>query len=261
MDETSAGQQQATSGQDGAANQIATNLDLIRSRMAQACERSGRGPDEVRLLPVTKTMGQDKIRAAYDAGYRMFGENKVQEASDKAAALAELPGIQWSVIGHLQTNKAKDVARFADEFQALDSLKVAETLDRRLQREGRAIDVFVQVNSSGEQSKFGLPPAQVEEFTTALGPYRSLRVRGLMTLAVFSDDQDQVRRCFERMQELQRRLRNNDAAAGSYHELSMGMSGDFELAIEYGATVVRVGQAIFGARLKPNDYWPGSMPN
>ncbi len=255
VEETSAGEQ------SGPAEQIAINLDRVRSRMAQACERAGRQPDEVRLLPVTKTMGLDKIRAAYHAGYRTFGENKVQEAGDKCAELADLAGIQWSVIGHLQTNKAKDVARFAHEFQALDSLKVAEALDRRLQREGRAIDVFVQVNSSGEESKFGLPPAEVERFTTSLGPYQSLRVRGLMTLAVFSDDQDQVRGCFQRMQELQQRLRGNDAAVGSYHELSMGMSGDFELAIGHGATVVRVGQAIFGARLQPNDYWPGSTPS
>jgi pyridoxal phosphate enzyme (YggS family) len=163
------------------------------------------------------------------------------------------------VIGHLQTNKAKAVARFAHEFQALDSLRVAEALDRRLGAEGRGLDVMVQVNTSGEPGKFGLPPDEVAGFVARLPTFATLRVRGLMTLAVFSADAARVRRCFAMLRVLRDRLRQqapDDLALG---ELSMGMSGDFEIAIEEGATVVRVGQAIFGPRPLPDShYWPGA---
>lgn len=193
--------------------------------------------------------------AVHAAGYRRFGENKVQEAQDKWQALREVPDIEWAVIGHLQSNKAKYVARFAAEFQALDSLKVAAELDRRLQQEGRRLEVLVQVNSSDEDQKFGLPPAEVVAFARELAAFDALDVRGLMTLALFTDDQTRIAACFQVMQQVQRELR--DADGGGWDELSMGMSGDFELAIEHGSTCVRVGQAIFGDRLDPNAYWPG----
>jgi PLP dependent protein len=230
---------------------IVADLQTVRARITVACAAAGRDSSEVRLLPVSKTMGTDKILALYAAGETMFGENLVQEAEAKAAELAETK-IRWSMIGHLQTNKARNLARFADEFQALDSLRVAAELDKRLQAENRAIDVLVQVNSSAEPQKFGLPPEEVEAFAEQLGPYSSLRVKGLMTLAVFSDDPAVVQPCFVRMTELRDRLRANDRAVGSWDELSMGMSGDFELAIAEGSTCVRVGQAIFGARPNPN---------
>jgi pyridoxal phosphate enzyme (YggS family) len=236
--------------------QVADNLEAVRRRIDLACERAGRDPAGVRLLPVSKTHGPEKIREAYDAGVRLFGENRVQEASEKARIFADVPDLGWAVIGHLQTNKAKEVAAFADEFHALDSLKLAETLDRRLHQASRSLDVFIQVNSSGEEQKFGLPPTEVADFAVALRSCHNLTVRGLMTLAVFSDDADAVGGCFARMRTLQEELRQNDVAAGTYDELSMGMSGDFELAIGYGATTVRVGQAIFGSRLAPQDYWP-----
>lgn len=237
---------------------VVANLRAIHARIEAACVAAGRDPDSVRLIPVSKTMGLDKIRAAYDAGERTFGENKVQEAQEKAEALAELPEIRWAVIGHLQTNKARFVARFAHEFQALDSLKVAAELDKRLHNEGRQLDVLVQVNSSGEPQKFGLQPEEVEGFALQLGAFDALRVRGLMTLAVFDSDPQVVAPCFERMQQVRQRLRDNDRVPGRWDELSMGMSGDFELAIAHGATTVRVGQAIFGARLQPDHYWPPS---
>ncbi|MBA3528110.1 MAG: YggS family pyridoxal phosphate-dependent enzyme [Propionibacteriaceae bacterium] len=234
---------------------VAANLAAVRDRIEAACRRSGRRSEDIRLMAVSKTHGPEVVREASAAGVRLFGENKVQEAADKAELLADVAGLQWAFIGHLQTNKAKRVAEFAGEFHALDSLKVARVLDRRLAEAGRGMDVFIQVNSSDEESKFGLAPAEVGDFAAALRSFSSLRVRGLMTLAVFSTDQDAVRGCFERMRDLQTRLRNLDTAAGTYDELSMGMSGDFELAIEYGATTVRVGEAIFGARLRPADYW------
>ena len=233
------------------------NLATVQQRIDAACQRANRQPGEVRLLPVSKTMDEAHIRLAYAAGCRQLGENKVQEAHHKWEAMQDLSDLQWSVIGHLQTNKAKLVARFASEFQALDSLRLAEALDRRLQHEGRQLDVFVQVNTSEEDSKFGLPPADVASFLQSLHNFSSLRVRGLMTLALFSAQPDQVRACFVRLRELRDRLRQQAPAGVQLDELSMGMSGDFEIAIEEGATVVRVGQAIFGARAVPDShYWP-----
>ncbi|MCB1947521.1 MAG: YggS family pyridoxal phosphate-dependent enzyme [Burkholderiales bacterium] len=236
---------------------IKNNLAVIRQKIADACSKAGRDPSSVRLLPVTKTVPAERLRIAYAAGCHEMGENKVQEAREKSEALNDLD-IKWSVIGHLQTNKVKYITRFAHEFQALDSLKVAAELDKRLQFAGRSMDVYVQVNSSGEASKFGLPPEDVEDFIKKLPDYPSLQIKGLMTLAIFSTDLDRVRACFVRMRKLQERLRQNAPAGLSFEELSMGMSGDFELAIEEGATVVRVGQAIFGKRPLPDShYWPG----
>ncbi|MGD1887953.1 MAG: YggS family pyridoxal phosphate-dependent enzyme [Cohaesibacteraceae bacterium] len=239
------------------AEDIARNLAAVNAHIAAACQRASRDPSSVRLLPVSKTVEERRLRLAYEAGCRALGENKLQEARAKAEAMADL-NIQWSVIGHLQTNKAKYVARFAAQFQALDSVRVAEALDRRLQIEGRSLDVFVQINSSGEASKYGLAPEDVSTFVKELPAFSALKIRGLMTLAVFSSDAERVRRCFRMMRGLQERLREDAPEGLSFDELSMGMSGDYEIAIEEGATVVRVGQAIFGARPLPDShYWPG----
>lgn len=236
---------------------LARNLAGVRARMAAACERVGRDPAEVRLLPVSKTVPEERIRLAYEAGCRFLGENKVQEALRKFEALPDLPDLKWSIIGHLQTNKARYVARFASEFQALDRLRAAEALERRLEIEDRTLDVFVQVNSSGEESKFGLHPSEARAFLRELPNFPRLRVKGLMTLALFSQDKARVRRCFVLMRELRDALRQDAPAGVELGELSMGMSGDFEEAIEEGATVVRVGQSIFGARALPDSYyWP-----
>jgi len=234
------------------------NLAAVQARIDLACHRVGREQASVRLLPVSKTKPETSLRLAYAAGCRMLGENKVQEAFGKWEAMQDLTDLRWSVIGHLQTNKAKLVARFASEFQALDSLRVAEALDRRLQVEGRSLDVFVQVNTSGEASKYGLAPEDVPGFLRELPAFSALRVRGLMTLALFDSAAERVRPCFVLLRELRDRLRQDAPGSIALDELSMGMSGDFEIAIEEGSTVVRVGQAIFGARALPDAYyWPG----
>jgi PLP dependent protein len=234
---------------------LADNWAQIRRRVDAACREAGRDPAEVGILPVSKTFGPDLIRAGVALGMRRFGENKVQEIRDKSAPLADC-GIDWVMIGHLQTNKARDVARLASEVQSLDRRELAEALDRRLQHEGRAIDVLVQVKTSSEPSKYGLPPEQLPGFLNVLRGYDTLRVRGLMTLAIHSSEPAEVRACFR----LLRELRDRAVAQGhDLTELSMGMSGDFPLAIAEGATEVRIGTAIFGSRPHPDSYyWPES---
>ncbi len=185
------------------------NLAAVQARMDAACQRAGRDPATVRLLPVSKTKPEASLRLAYAAGCRMLGENKVQEAHDKWEAMQDLADLRWSVIGHLQTNKAKLVARFAAEFQALDSLRVARALDRHLQNEGRSLDVFVQVNTSGEASKYGLTPDDVAGFIKELPTFSALRVRGLMTLALFSAEAERVRQCFVVLRSLREQLRQS----------------------------------------------------
>ncbi len=237
------------------------NLDAVQGRIAAAAQRAGRSADEVRLLPVSKTVPEERVRMAIAAGMHQLGENKVQEAKRKHANLID-ENVAWSVIGHLQTNKAKDVAAFAAEFQALDSLRVAEALDRRLQAAGRSLDVYVQVNTSAEESKYGLAPDEVPAFLRQLPHYASLKVQGLMTLALFTTDVERVRACFVRLRELRDRARDNEPDLLGPGGLSMGMSGDYEVAVEEGATCVRVGQAIFGARtLNEDHYWPSGAPH
>ncbi|MBD8879366.1 YggS family pyridoxal phosphate-dependent enzyme [Rhodanobacter sp. 7MK24] len=223
---------------------LAANWADVRHRVDEACRAAGRDPAEVSILPVSKTFDADVVRAAVALGLRRFGENKVQEIRDKSGPLADC-GIAWVVIGHLQTNKAKEVARLASEVQSLDRIELADALHRRLQAEGRRLDVLVQVKTSPEESKHGLSPDALPAFLDSLAHYETLRVRGLMTLATHSDDPAEVRACFRELRELR------DTAQAQGHDLprlSMGMSGDFPLAIAEGATEVRIGSAIFGRR-------------
>ncbi|TDD86813.1 YggS family pyridoxal phosphate-dependent enzyme [Actinomadura rubrisoli] len=237
---------------------LVRNIARVRERIAAAALRAGREADDIRLLPVSKTVPEDRLRLAVQAGCHLLGENKVQEAHRKSENLADLD-VAWSVIGHLQTNKAKLVAGFASEFQALDSLRVAEALDRRLQAAGRSLDVFVQVNTSAEDSKYGLPPGEVPAFLARLPRYGALKVKGLMTLALFTSDTERVRECFVLLRTIRDRARQDVPDGIGLEELSMGMSGDYEIAIEEGATVVRVGQAIFGRRpTSDSRYWPST---
>lgn len=237
-------------------DELRDNFAAIESRIADACTRAGRDPRSVRLLPVSKTVDEARIRMVHSLGYTHFGENKVQEAQGKAQAMVDLP-LHWSIIGHLQTNKIKYMVKFAHEFQALDSIKVAQMLDERLAREGRQMNVLVQINTSGEDSKYGMTPESAHAFLREIAHLAHIRVTGLMTLALFSGEEDKVRDCFVILRELREHLRRDLPDAMTMDELSMGMSGDFEMAIEEGATIVRIGQALFGARKLPDShYWP-----
>lgn len=230
--------------------------EAVEGRIADAARRAGRDPAEVRLLPVSKTWPPERLRLAIEAGMTTLGENRIQELSAKAQELADT-GVRWCAIGHLQRNKARDCAAYAHEFHALDSLRVAEALQRRLEAADRHLDVYVQVNTSMEPQKHGLQAEEVEEVLAGLVDLDRLHVRGLMTLAEFSPDESVVRPCFVRLRELREKLTPNLPEGMSLDELSMGMSGDFEWAIEEGATTVRVGQAIFGHRSTgDSEYWP-----
>ncbi|NYT62091.1 YggS family pyridoxal phosphate-dependent enzyme [Alcaligenaceae bacterium] len=236
---------------------IATRLVQVQEKIRSAALRAGRDPESVSLLPVSKTFGEEAIREIVRAGVHRLGENKAQEIRSKYEPLADC-GIDWVMIGHLQTNKAKDIARMASEVQSLDRMELAIALDRRLQQEGRAIDTLVQVKTSIEPSKYGLPPDELSAFLRRLvHETPTLRVRGLMTLAINVPSQEAVRACFRTLRELRDRIQDEAIDGIELDRLSMGMSGDFEIAIEEGSTEVRIGTAIFGGRIYGSDYyWP-----
>ncbi|MBC7203433.1 MAG: YggS family pyridoxal phosphate-dependent enzyme [Pusillimonas sp.] len=220
-------------------------LAAIQSRINEACLRCGREPSEVTLLPVSKTFDATAVRQAVHAGLHRFGESRVQEIRDKAALLDNVP-LEWILIGHLQTNKAKDAAQLVSEVQSLDRLSLADALDKRLKKLGRTLNVLVQVKTSPEPGKYGLHPAELVDFLEQLKAYPTLQPTGLMTLAVNSDDETAVRSCFRMLREL--RAQAVQAGYPAIKRLSMGMSGDFEWAIEEGSTEVRIGSLLFGER-------------
>lgn len=225
---------------------VGGRITEIRAQIAKACLDVRRDPKTVKLLAVTKTRPAQTVRSAYASGCRWFGENRLQELRDKATELSDLDDVSWSVIGHVQRNKASLIVEHASELQSLDSLDLAADLDRRLDAAGRHLDVLVQVNTSGEITKSGLSLDEVEEFTRALRRYPRLVAKGLMTIAMPSSDDREVAACFEKLVTVRDKLRDRDG--GGWDELSMGMSGDFRLAIACGSTCVRIGSAIFGPR-------------
>lgn len=222
---------------------VASNLASVRARIAAACARCGRGAD-VRLVAVSKTKPSSAIRAAYGAGQRLFGENYAQELVDKSAELAELRDVEWHFIGHLQTNKAKVVAERATMVHAVDSARLALELGRRASGRARPLDVLIEVNVGGEASKSGVDPSSVEALVAAIERIDALRLRGLMSIPPPSDSPENSRPFHRALRALRDRL----GGGARLPELSMGMTEDLEIAIEEGATLVRVGTAIFGAR-------------
>jgi pyridoxal phosphate enzyme (YggS family) len=226
---------------------VHSNLAAVRTRIAAAAHRAGRDPGEIRLIAVSKTFPAEAIRAAWAAGQRDFGENKVQEALLKQEQTADLP-IQWHLIGHLQSNKAK---RAADRFAAIhsiDSVELLERVDAAAAEQGARPEIFLQVDLAGEETKFGAPQASLESLARAAAAGRAVRLAGLMVLPPWSEDPEAARPYFRRLREIRDALARSGVDASLLSRLSMGMSHDFEVAIEEGATDVRVGTAIFGNR-------------
>lgn len=224
---------------------IRANLEAVRERIARAAERAGRRPEAVLLVAVSKGVDLDRIRQAIAAGVPALGENRIQEARGKVAELGR--PVPWHLVGHLQTNKVRDALACFDLIHSLDRLALAQELDRRARAAGRAVDVLVQVNVAEEAAKGGFRPADLKPALEALTELSSLRVRGLMTIPPLPRDPEESRPHYRELRRLQ------ETAAGwglpfDLAELSMGMSGDFEVAIEEGATMVRIGTAIFGPR-------------
>lgn len=225
-------------------NLLEERLIRIRERMARACERAGRRPEAVSLLPVSKTQGPDKVGAAAACGLAVFGENRVQEAKQK---IPLCPGhLAWHLVGHLQTNKVKDAVRLFAVIHSVDSLKLLTAIDAAGALTGRVMPVFLEVNVAGESSKFGLAPADGPAVLKAANALRRVEVTGLMTIPPVAEDPEQARPFFRQLRELRDRWRQETGFA--LNELSMGMSHDFEIAIEEGATWIRLGTILFGAR-------------
>ena len=225
---------------------LAANLETIRQRIRAACERAGRNPDSVTLLAVSKTHPPETIKAAADCGQIFFGENKVQEAKAK---IPLCPGkLRWHFIGHLQSNKCRDAVELFEMIQSVDSLSLAQEIDKRAEQAARRMPVLLEVNVAGEASKFGYPPEQLLAELMQLNALPRLEIHGLMTVPPWSPEAEESRPHFRRLCELKQRA--EQVLGAPLPHLSMGMSGDFEIAVEEGATIVRVGTALFGPRAK-----------
>jgi pyridoxal phosphate enzyme (YggS family) len=228
-------------------NEIAGNLAAIRERIAAAAAAAGRAGADITLLAVSKTFGAGHVRAAYEAGQRDFGENKVQEALQKMHETADLQ-VRWHLIGHLQSNKAKKAAPSFAAIHAIDSVDLLRRVDAAAAEAGAAPELYIQVDLAGEATKFGATEADVPAIARAAGGCRAARLAGLMLLPPWFDDPELARPYFRRLRELRDRLIAEGIDARALRHLSMGMSHDFEVAIQEGATLVRVGTAIFGKR-------------
>jgi len=227
--------------------QLTENIAHVRERIAAACRRSGRRPEEVRLVAVSKTVSAERVRQACEAGLRDFGENRVQEAESKRAALSDLAVI-WHLIGHLQTNKARLARQLFRWVESVDSLRVAQKLDQAAAGSGERLPVLLQVNLGQEAAKFGAGEEELVSLAEQLGRLPTLELRGLMAIPPFFENPEQARPFFRRLRELAAAIAARNLPGVSMQDLSMGMSHDFEVAIEEGATIVRVGTAIFGPR-------------
>lgn len=229
---------------------IAENIAAVREQVAAAARKSGRGAEGIALMAVTKTHPPERIREAYDAGLRLFGENRVQEFVGKASALADLAGAEWHMIGHLQTNKAGKAVELFGALDSVDSVKLAEKLDAAARGLGKRLSVLIEVNVGGEAAKSGVAPEsrELEELVLAAPRLEGLAFRGLMTVPPFTDDPEGARPYFRKLRSLREAIAARRLAGVGMDVLSMGMSHDFSVAIEEGSTCVRVGTAIFGER-------------
>lgn len=226
---------------------LRARLDDVRERIARAAHRAGRDPAGIRLVAVSKTFPASAVREAYLAGQRDFGENRVQEALQKIPATADL-SIRWHLLGHLQSNKARKAAPAFAMIQSVDSVDLLERLERGARETAASPELLVQVDLAGESTKFGAPPDEARRILEAAAGCTAARVVGLMLLPPLPDDPEASRPWFRRLRELRDRWRGEGVPAAMLAELSMGMSGDYEVAVQEGATIVRVGTAIFGSR-------------
>jgi PLP dependent protein len=227
---------------------LAANIARTRAKIGEAARKVGRSPDEITLVAVSKTVPVEWVKIAYNLGVTDFGENRVQDALPKIAAFHP-QGLRWHMIGHLQSNKAGRVVGAFDAVQSIDSLRVAQVLNRYAEEEGNVLPVLLQVNVSGEESKEGMAPGELPKLARRIVALPYLKAHGLMTIAPLVDDAEKVRSVFRGLRDLRERLLV-EVPEGSWLDLSMGMTDDYRVAIEEGATIVRIGRAIFGERVR-----------
>lgn len=224
---------------------VRENVQKIKERIERACEKVGRDPGEVSILAASKTRTPEEIREVFEAGIKLFGENRVQEARDKIPLLSDL-SIEWHMIGHLQRNKVKYAVNLFDVVESLDSKELADELEKRLSKVGKKMRVFIEVKLSPEETKHGCSPEEALELSRYVLSLEHLKLEGLMTVPPYFEDLELVRPYFRKLREIRDNL--EDALGINLPHLSMGMSHDFEVAVEEGATIVRIGTAIFGPR-------------
>ena len=236
-------------------NHIIDNIAQIRTRIREAALGVDRNPEEIKLLLATKTVSAEYIKIALEAGETLIGENKAQELKSKYNDLLEVFH-QKHFIGHLQTNKIKELLRYdVNCIQSIDRLDLTEKLQNRLEFEEKEMDVFIQVNTSNEKSKFGIAPDRAIELTKQVAEFPNIHIKGLMTIGLFSAEEEKVRVCFKMLKDIQQQIAALNLPGVAMDELSMGMSHDLEFAIEEGSTMVRVGTAIFGKRIYADSYY------
>lgn len=223
---------------------VKDNLETINKKIKEAALKVNRDPQEIKLIAVTKTATLEQIKEAINEGVKIIGENKVQEAKGKYQVLTT--EVKWHLIGHLQTNKVKYAVEIFDLIHSVDSIKLAKEIDKRSVQFKKTIDVLIEVNISGEETKYGYNPEKVEAFLKEISEFSGIRVRGLMTIAPISKNKEEVRPYFRRLRELSERIRDKNIKNIKMDYLSMGMTDDFEIAIEEGANMVRIGRGIFG---------------
>lgn len=240
---------------------IIANLKVIEDKIKNCCLENHRDPKEIKLLLATKTISADRVQTALLAGYTLIAENKVQELTQKYNDLKCIAHTNH-FIGHLQTNKIKYILQHdVSCIQSIDRLDLAQKLDQKLKAENRFIDILIQVNTSREESKFGVAPNETLDLVRQIALLDNIRIKGLMTIGLFSTEKEKVRDCFRLLKNLQLTIIQAAIPNVEMQELSMGMSGDYDIAIAEGATIIRVGTAIFGERIYPDSYyWNESNP-
>lgn len=234
---------------------VEENLQSVRQQIALACQASGRNIEDIKLLLATKTVPLEKLQIAIQAGEVLFGENKAQELRDKFPLMQQSKQVEWHFIGHLQTNKVKDVVKYVTLIHSVDRLKLGQALHNQLVKENKSMDILVQINTSYEESKFGVSPETAVELVEQLSHFETLNVKGLMTIGKLNATNDETRHCFRLLRHIQTQIKEKNIPRVEMDILSMGMSGDFKVAIEEGATIIRVGTSVFGQRYLPDEYY------